>query len=227
MKTKIVLALGLMASASPIFAQEALAPAAEPATVAAGPATAVPVTKCELHVWPAERFSAMTTGWLGGGLIDAAIHAEGDKSRKSQMASALDPDGQSAALGQADLVATFALQPSKIIVHPAALDRKTINKISTRRADSSSPCYAELIVADVFYQKSAIYGRSLRTLFMYRDFGTANDKPKIYKSWGGNGLKLFPAKAGDDVEAANAELVSVFKKNFDEFGRNYQRVAKR
>jgi len=34
---------------------------------------------CELHVWPAQRFQAMTTGLLGGGLIDAAAHAKGDR----------------------------------------------------------------------------------------------------------------------------------------------------
>ena len=33
---------------------------------------------CELHIWPAERFAAITTGWLGGGLIDVAAHAKGE-----------------------------------------------------------------------------------------------------------------------------------------------------
>lgn len=55
---------------------------------------------------------------------------------------------------------------------------------------------------------------------MVRRFGEAMAKPRIYKSWGGNGLKLFPPKEGEDVTAATDELVTVFKANFEEFARN-------
>jgi hypothetical protein len=220
---------------------------AEASAVPAANATAVPAVQeaphviaapslpqCELHVWPAERFQATTTSWGGaaiggifGALVDAAAHANGDKSRKSQMASALDSDGQAAALKQADLVGLLKLAPSQIILHPEPLNRKTINTIATRRAASASPCYSELIVADVLYQRAALYGTSLKTLFMFREFGAAQSKPRIYKSWGGNPLKIFPPKPGTDVEAANQELVGVFKKNFDEFTQNYRRYAKK
>ena len=209
----LLLASSLLAAAAPATAQSAAPPA---------PAAA---TACELHVWPAERFQAMTSGLLGGGLLDAAIHADGDKARRSHLASALDADGQLSTLQQIDLVTLLRLRPSTVIVHDAALDRKTVNKIATRRATSSSPCYAELIVADFLYQKSTIYGRSLRTLFMLRDFGSATSKPAIYKTWGGNGLKIFPAKPGQDVTAADAELVDVFKRNFLEAAQNF--AAKR
>lgn len=177
-------------------------------------------TDCELHVWPAERFNSMTTGWLGGGLLDAAVHADKDKSNRTQLASALDPQGQLDALAALHLTELLKAKPAKLVLHPDALDRKTINKIAARRADSASGCYSELIVADVFYQKAAIYGRSLRTLFMYRDFGQTKANPRIYKAWGGNGLKLFPPKEGEDVTAANEELTTVFKANFEEFARN-------
>lgn len=195
------------------------APAAAQSVTPAAP------TGCELHVWPAERFQAMSTGLLGGGLIDAAIHADRDKARRSHLASALDAEGQGSALQQLDLVNLLRLRPSTVIIHDAALDRKTVNKIDTRRAASASPCYAELIVADFFYQKSTVYGRSLRTLFMLREFGSAPSKPAIYKTWGGNGLKIFPAKPGEDVTAADAELVDVFKRNFLEAAQNF--AAKR
>lgn len=226
MKLKVILLTYFVALTSPVLAQDAVTPAP------IEPANTTSETACELHVWPAERFQAITTGWLGGfgvigALADNASHASGDKSRKSQMASALDPDGQSAALRKADLIAALKLKPANIIYHPEALDRKTINKISTRRAESASPCYSELIVADVLYQKTAIYGRGLKTLFMFRDFGSEKDKPTIYKSWGGNGLKLFPPKPGEDIEAANAELVSVFTANFLEFGNKAQRYSRK
>ena len=99
-----------------------------------------------------------------------------------------------------------------------------MNKIKTRRSDSTAACYSELIVADVFYQKAAIYGRSLRTLFMLRDFGNDQKIDYEYKAWGGNGLKLFPAKEGEDAIAALNELVSVFNKNFEEYANNARKA---
>ena len=208
-----------VASVVPVTAQTT--PPAPVGTVSPAP----PEGDCELHVWPAERFTARTTGWLSGfgvagAIADSAGHAGGDQGRKAALASALDSEGQAAALGSMDLSGKLGLKPSKIVLHDAPLDRKTVNKISTRRAESASGCYAELIVADLFYQKAAIYGRSLKVLFMLRKFGAATDKPVIYKNWGGNGLKLFPPKEGEDVQAATAELVDVFKADFDEFARN-------
>jgi hypothetical protein len=189
------------------------------------PAAAPPETQCELHVWPAERFQAITTGWLSGfgvvgAVAEAAGNADKNKTNRTQIASALEPQGQLDALTALELTNLLKSRPARVVVHVDPLDRKTINKISTRRAESASPCYSELIVADVLYQKAAIYGRSLKTLFMYRDFGAARDKPWIYKAWGGNGLKIFPPKPGEDVQAANDELVTTFKKNFEEFAHN-------
>jgi len=229
--------LGLAAAAlvAATLGTPCLAQQTSPSTEAPGQAptaatqqAAVADNPCEIHVWPAERFSAITTGWLSGfgiagSVADSAGHAKGDQARKAAIASALDSEGQAKALGSLDLSALLKIRPSRIVLHDQPLDRKTVNKISTRRAESSSTCYSELIVADVFYQKAAIYGRSLKTLFIFRDFGAAKDKPAIYKGWGGNGLKLFPPKEGEDVQAANNELVSVFKADFEEFARNASR----
>lgn len=197
-----LLALSACAAATGAQAQDAAAP-------------------CELHIWPAERMTSMTTGLLMGGLIDAAIHSGKDASNKAQIASALDSPSQLDALQSLDLVQLMVRQPGTVIVrHEQPLERKTMNSVKTRRSDSKATCYSELIVADVFYQKAAIYGRSLRTLFMLRDFGNDQKIDKEYKAWGGNGLKLFPPKEGEDAIAALDELVSVFKKNFEEYATN-------
>ena len=82
-------------------------------------------------------------------------------------------------------------------------------------------------MADVFYQKAAIYGRSLRTLFMVREFGKDQKIDFEYKAWGGNGLKLFPPKEGDDALAALDELVGVFKKNFEEYANNEAKAPRK
>lgn len=207
--TKGTIALAALALSTAAVAQDATSASVPPASLD---------TQCELHVWPAERFNAMTVGV--GGLLGAMMNADKDKDKRTKMAAALDPQGQLDALTALDLTKSLGQEPAKIITHAEALDRKTINKILTRRAQSASPCYSELITADVFYHSAMLYGRSLKTLFLYRNFGSAQDKPNMYKAWGGNPLKLFPAKTGEDIQTADAELVSVFKGNFEEFARN-------
>ena len=242
MKLLILLSATAITAAAPAAAQETTPTTATPAasasttqapastdgtapttTPATEVAAAAPAPECELHVWPAERFQAMTTGLLGGGLIDAAIHADGDKSRRSHLASALDSEGQLDALQKLDLVSLLQLPPSKVVVHSEALDRKTINKIMTRRSDSAARCYAELMVTDVLYTKAAFWGRSLRTSFMLRQFSNGAAEPMIKKTTGGNGLKIFPAKQGEDTTAADAELISIFQKNFTEAAQNFSK----
>jgi len=239
-KTLLLFSTTLLLAAAPAAAQDtAAAPDQAPAAEQSAPAqqaaplpvvppvvAAAPAPQCELHVWPAERFQAMTTGWLGGGLLDAAIHAEGDKARRSHLASALDSEGQLISLQKLDLVSLLRLPPSKIVTHAEALDRKTVNKIKTRRSDSTASCYSELIVTDVFYQKAAMWGRSLRTGFMLRQFPAGAAEPTIRKTTGGNGLKIFPAKEGEDTTAADAELVSIFQKNFTEAAENFAKQAR-
>jgi hypothetical protein len=217
--------------AFPAVAQDsAAAPQAAPVAVeAVSSPAAVAEPQCELHVWPAERFQAVTSGGgaafgLLGALVDAAAHAEGDKARRSHLASVLDSEGQIDALQHLNLVSLLKLPASKIVTHAEALDRTTVYKIMDRRSQSASPCYAELIVTDVFYQKAMMWGRSLRTSFMLREFN-GNGQPGVRKTTGGNGLKIFPAKEGEDTSAADAELVGVFQKNFQEATENFAKQA--
>ncbi|MBS0505493.1 MAG: hypothetical protein JSS55_17190 [Proteobacteria bacterium] len=198
------------------------------ATAFASPALAQGAAPCELHIWPAERMTSMTTGLLGGGLLDAAIHSGTDANNKASLAAALDSPSQLGALQSLDLKTLISLKPGTVIVtHDTPLERKTMNKVKTRRSDSKATCYSELIVADVFYQKAAIYGRSLRTLFMIREFGDDQTIDFEYKAWGGNGLQLFPPKEGEDAIAALDELTTVFKKNFEEYANNARTAMSR
>lgn len=220
-------ALATLSMSPAAYAQDA---AATVAVAAPAPSTALnqqgllpaaAADGCELHLWPAERMSSQTSGLLGPGLLSSAINGKRDSSNQALMASALDSPSQLNALTSLDLRSLLNRTPgTTIVLHDTALERHTMNKIKTRRSDSTAQCYSELIVADVFYQKAMMYGRSLRTLFMLRDFGNDQKIDKEYKAWGGNGLKLFPPKEGDDAIAALDELVGVFKGNFDEYSRN-------
>ena len=218
-------ALAALALSPAAHAQDAAASVAAPAPSTAlnqqGLLPAAATDGCELHLWPAERMSSQTSGLLGPGLLSSAINGKRDSSNQSLMASALDSPSQLNALTSLDLRSLLNRTPgTTIVLHDTALERHTMNKIKTRRSDSTAQCYSELIVADVFYQKAMMYGRSLKTLFMLRDFGNDQKIDREYKAWGGNGLKLFPPKEGDDAIAALDELVGVFKGNFDEYSRN-------
>lgn len=226
-KLNILLAgIGVLALTGVAHAQDAAAPTAAPA-VAAAPQIlppSVPADGCELHIWPAERMHSQTSGLLGPGLLSSAINGKRDSSNQALMASALDSPSQLSALTSLDLRGMLNRTPgTAIVLHETPLERHTMNKVKTRRADSTAQCYSELIVADVFFQKAIMYGRSLRTLFMLRDFGNDQKIDKEYKAWGGNGISLFPPKEGDDAVAALDELVSVFKRNFDEYANNARR----
>jgi hypothetical protein len=208
-----------------LLAAAAVASAQPPAAETPAPAPAAAAT-CELHVWPAERMMSRTSGLLGGmgvvgAVVDAAAHANRDSQNRTQMASALDSPSQLDALQSMNLAALLGLPAGIAIVrHETPLDRHTMNRIKTRRSDSAAPCYYELITADVLYMRSPIYGRSLRTLFMVRDFGNDQRIDFEYKAWGGNGLSHFPPREGEDVTVAIQELVDVFKRNFEEYAHN-------
>ncbi len=184
-------------------------------------------TACEPHLWPAERFQSLTTGWLGGGLIDAAIHADRDRDNRTQMAATLDPAIQPEALGALDLATLQAAQPSRVILHDTPLNRKTVSKVTTRRADSASPCHAEVIAADMLYQKNVLPGRTLQTLFPVRDFGERPDRPRVTKAWGGEPLTRFPPREGEDIEAAAADLAATIARNFKEVAAHARRAVAR
>ena len=221
------------AASPPPAAAAAPAAVAPPVEMPAPAATPAAPPVCELHVWPAERMTSTTTGLLSGfgvlgAVADTAAHAGRDTSNRAQLASALDSPSQLDALLSLNLVEELGLPAGTAVIrHEAALDRHTMNSIKTRRSDSTHNCYYELITADVAYFKRAIYGRSLRTLFMLRAFGDDQRIDFEYKAWGGNGLSHFPPGEGEDVTVAMTELTDVFKRNFQEYAHNEREAATR
>src|SRR5262245_55005461 len=106
-----------------VYVTTAPPPVITPAAVPAGP------PPCELHIWPAERMNSMTTGLLGGGLLDTALHANKDASNRASLASALDSPTQLDALQSLDLNMLLARKPGTVIVrHETPIERKTMNK---------------------------------------------------------------------------------------------------
>lgn len=206
----------------------AVAPSPQADSSGADPATTADPARCELHVWGAERFQSVTTGWLSGfglvgGIVDSAAHQNRDRLNRSQLGEALNTGGQAAALASLDLPQTLGLPDYHVVTHEEPMDPEQAERHRGRHAASPSRCYAELMVTRVFYQKAAIYGRSLRTSFLFRHFSADQAPQFVYAGRGGNGLSVFPAREDAQVDAANEEIVRVFKANFQEYANNLNR----
>lgn len=187
--------------------------------LASGSASAKPpvgdASQCELHIWPTETFSGIPykVGYITG--------RASEKQIVGSMESLVGPSAQLAALRDADPVRALGLPAgTRIVEHQEVLDRKTVTKIRTRRAQSASPCYSELIVLQHFLTEDIVWGDRFGSAFMFRNFG---DKPEVgrsIKGVGGNKLKVLTLP--EDARPANtAELVeAALKGNFLEFAKN-------
>ncbi len=185
--------------------------------------TAAPA--CELRVFPTLEGQAQTTSLLSGfGIIGAVADAAANKDRNISEAEylkeALGPKFQVDALQTIDLVKELKLPEGTVVTYETPIaDRKITTKAKTRLTDSAAPCYAELLVTQNFYQKKAIYGRSLNNRFIFKDFRTGKTQATLVKGRGGNGLEHFPPKTTDETEAAEADLRQAFTKNFVEYAK--------
>lgn len=205
------------------------APAAIPAVVEEPEPEPVPAPPiCELRVFPTLEGQAQTTGWLSGfgvigAIADAAKNQDRNISEAEYLREALGPRFQVEALGTIDLITELKLpEGTEVSYETPIADRKITTKAKTRLTDSSADCYAELIVTQNLYKKAAIYGRSLNNRFIFKDFRTGETTTKLVKGRGGNGLKHFPPKTTDETEAAEADLLAAFTKNFLEYSAKFK-----
>jgi hypothetical protein len=178
---------------------------------------------CELHFWPASAVNTYPQpAQAQGGLVWALAlggkkRAEALQAVRSEIASSLDADGSMLALGKADLAKRLRLQPATLIVHQEPLDGYGLNRIRTRRAASHSPCYSELIVAGILYKNGSFGGHFLDSAFILREFGSGSEPSRVTTGGGPIRLTAYPAKEGQDTQAANADLNSAFRQSFESF----------
>jgi hypothetical protein len=216
-------------AAAPATAQETPAQAVEVTPAAASTqasvaAPAAPLPACELHIFPTLEGQAMTTSMLSGfGLIGAIADAAANKDRNisetQYLKEALGPRLQIEAMHSLDLPAMLKLPSSQVAFETPIADRKITTAATNRLTSSTAPCYAELIITQNFYKKTAIYGRSLNNRYVFKDFRGGKTKAKLVKGRGGNGLSHFPPKTTDETELAEKELRDVFASNLTEFSK--------
>jgi hypothetical protein len=207
-------------------ATDAAAPASPAATMAAAPAaTPAPEPACEMHIWPAARVGAVTQGagsmfGLLGALADAAGHADQNKRDKAFITSVLDPAAQARALKEMDLPTTLNLPPAKVITHDEGIE--VTSETTGRLAQSSAPCYYDVVVRQLFYFKSATTKGKMRTFILVRG-ANGNTRVIDYKDSANHALDVKLPKEGEDATEASRALINAFKADVAQFSEKFVR----
>lgn len=220
-------AASVLLAAAPAAAQEsAVATAAVPSDEAA-PA-------CELHLFPSENFMVQKTGWLAGfgmmgAIADAAINADKKVTIDGLMREFLNGEGQAASLESLDLAALLR-KPGVRIVVAAPLTKRQVKALKATRGRlgrSTEPCYSELVVGKIFYQKGPIGSGKVTTKFYYREFG--GGAPRILSGKVMKSVHGFPPKKREALAESQAALRETFARSFDGFVRKkvYPAASKR
>ena len=171
---------------------------------------------CELHVWPATAPMNLYIGFGHGGIVDGST--KGREGYPAAPENPLSPDRQALLLFEAGLPDLLRLPGYRVTLHPKPLDSRTIRTTRGRIAESTAPCYAELIVDDLILNQNTISGgNGLRGSFRFRTFGTDPAPMRAFGSWTLVKLSAFPPKPNEDPDKGIAEIVQAFRASLVQF----------
>lgn len=170
---------------------------------------------CELHVWPSSGLRSVYHGWFHGGIVDGAV--KGRDGYPEVPADPLDTVQQLAMIRAAALQDVFGRGDYAVVVHDTPQSTVAIRQNTARLASSTSACYAELILEDVFFQQDVVNGGSLKTLMRFRDFGAADRFARQFGTWTKTPLIAFPPKEPAMNAEALAEIRTAFRSNLFAF----------
>jgi hypothetical protein len=205
------------------------APAASAPQEAADQSSPAPAAAaCELHVWPAARVVANTSGagaafGLLGALIDAAAHADQNKRDAAFITGALDAQSQARVLRDLDLPTRLHLPPSQVIIHDEGIDLKQDD--SHRLSNSNAQCYSEFVVRGLLYFKSTMYKGQMRTFLGVRRFDGGTVKIDFRDSKHEN-LDVKLPKEGEDTGPATDSLLTAFEGDVTFFADKFAKKNK-
>jgi hypothetical protein len=178
-----------MTPGAPVSAQTL--PAQSPtATAAPSPAP------CELHVWPSAAAHTTFQGWVRAGAVDGA--KRGVKGYPDLHASAIDTGQQVRLLSTIDWRGALSDPALVVVVHAeptgSADDRSRTSRLV---AESSSPCYRELIIASSIVEAEVFSKQSVRILALRKRFDGAGSAPTNFSS-----MSMAPIQVSDADKAA-------------------------
>jgi hypothetical protein len=206
-----VAALVTMASLAPARAQETPTPAPD---------------ACELHIWPSSPVRSSSNNYfVMRSIVDGAV--QGREGYAKLPENILDTETQLRTLGEVGVIETLGLPGYTIVLHDQPLPSRVIRATPGRLQPDSAPCYAELVTDDVFYQEDAIDGRKLKAIFRFRQFDGGSPTPtRTFGTFAQIGLKQFPPKTPELVDAALEEFRVAYGAALKEFGVALNKPAK-
>ncbi|MFM9852808.1 MAG: hypothetical protein ACKVOJ_08410 [Sphingomonadaceae bacterium] len=184
-----------------------------------------PAGSCELHIWPSAGLRSIFSGWFHGGIVDGAV-----KNREGYPpvpGAVLSTDAQVALLTKIDFASLFNMPPHKQMVYAAPLATPSAAAINTRQIASPSPCYAEVMVKDVFYQEDIVSGRYLKMQIRFRNFGNGESPQRSFTTWVQSRLTLFPPKTSGQEANAITEVGNAYIENMKIFAKFLTRPPKK
>jgi len=207
-----------------VFAAVALA-LASPAQGQPPAPAASDTDNCEFHVWPADALMSVYYGWFHGSIVNGQVSGRPGYPRVPP-----DPIGtrtQSEILAEMQPHRLLGRDDYRLVVHAEALPSRAIRTTAGRLTDSTSHCYAELIVDDVVLQQGAIDGSFLNVLIHYRDFGPDPTPRRSFATWSQTRLTVFPPGSPEQLERALAEIRQAYRHDFILFAQAALRPPRR
>jgi hypothetical protein len=194
---------------------------ASASTMAETPAVPTATTAdCELYVFPTLNIASQTQGLVNP--LGNLGHRTTDATNASALANVLDIDSQYRTIDAVDLPSRLGIKPSKIIRGAPQHLRNGffyynhyVDEPKGRQSSSSAACYYELYVGFIFNYKSPL-ANYLQVNFMLFDYGNQPKRASVTKTVQVP-LKLFPPKAGDNMLAANDEVLAAFTTLLNKF----------
>jgi len=194
---------------------------ATPTASIAQDAPSQPSGVCEIHVWPAERFNTLTEGAIWNNSLDSGFNGRPRKADERAVPEhgPLDRANQLNMLSALDLPVLLHNPGARIVVHDDAAKRRAIGPATGRQSSSTSSCYMELTVAKNFFNRSNLTDRTLRTMFVFDDYGDQAMPKRSFVGWGVTSLQIYPAKVPEFAQAADDELAGAFRANVTQFAQ--------
>jgi len=177
-----------------------------------------PDQKCELHVFPQDKFivSGPPSTGVAGPLMESAVSGifsvRHPELVEQFMKRSLDSEEQ-VHLIRASLYSKIpAFKNFEVIEEePNTIPFKSINdiKVYKKLSNSASNCYAELMIMSIMYMRNTL-SRKLYVYTLYREFGSSPTAKVVVIKAPATAVDAFPPKNEDQVESARDDLHSAF-----------------
>jgi hypothetical protein len=164
--------------------------------------------------------NTLTEGAIWNNTLNSALSPTAGRTRERAVpAGQLEPDGQIALLRDVELDKILHHPGAAIIMHDGRSARRSTGTVTSRQTSSTSRCYVEFTVAKNFFNRSGLAERTLRTLFVFDDFGDRPVPQRSFMGWASTDLQIFPAKKPELIQAADEELAKAFRANTVQFAK--------